>query len=140
MSDFWRYSLRAWSQPGIAQACLALQETCGADANLVLFCCWLGQSGRSADVRLLRRAIARVSAWRREVTEPLRLVRGAIKGGVRGIPPRLRARVRKRVLSAELDAENAEQLVLAGLARGARRNGGTAARNLTRYLNLLETR
>jgi uncharacterized protein (TIGR02444 family) len=141
MSDFWRWSLRAWSRPAVARACLDLQQRSGADANLLLFCCWLGEAGRSADARLLRRAIGRVSGWRREVTEPLRSVRGAIKSGVRGIPPKLGAQVRRRVLSAELDAERAEQLVLAALADDAprRRAEGTAGGNLARYLSLLKS-
>ena len=41
-SRFWDFSLEIYAKPGVAQACLALQDECGADVNLLLFCCWAG--------------------------------------------------------------------------------------------------
>ena len=64
---FWRFSLRTYGAPGVARACLALQDACGADVNLLLFCCWLGVEGRGLNKRLLRRTLAAVSAWQSEV-------------------------------------------------------------------------
>ena len=43
---FWRFSLRVYRAAGVQQACLALQEDCGADVNLLLLCGWLVQSTR----------------------------------------------------------------------------------------------
>ena len=42
---FWRFSLHTYRLPGIEAACLALQDRCGTDTNLLLYCCWLGTSG-----------------------------------------------------------------------------------------------
>ena len=51
MSDFlphpfWNFSLEIYSGEGVAEACLDLQERRGCDVNILLFCCWLGASGR----------------------------------------------------------------------------------------------
>jgi uncharacterized protein (TIGR02444 family) len=34
---FWRFSLDLYGRPGVAPACLALQDEAGADVNLVLY-------------------------------------------------------------------------------------------------------
>jgi len=33
------FASRLW-RPGVAEACLALQDTCDADVNLLLYGCW----------------------------------------------------------------------------------------------------
>ena len=57
---FWRFSLRTYRAPGVEAACLALQERCGADVNLLLFCGWVGREGRVLDEASLRSAVGRV--------------------------------------------------------------------------------
>ena len=132
MSAFWGFSLRAWRRPEVARACLRLQESAGADANLVLLCLWMEKTGRAADARFLRRARAAVSRWQRQVVQPLRATRRAIDGDGRWA-----AQVRRRVALAELDAEHAEQLTLAACAEDAPRSTLRAAGNLARYLGQL---
>ena len=39
-SPFWRFSLRFYRQPKVADACIALQEEAGVDVNLLLFLLW----------------------------------------------------------------------------------------------------
>ena len=39
-SPFWRFSLRFYRQPRVADACIALQEEAGVDVNLLLFLLW----------------------------------------------------------------------------------------------------
>src|SRR5665213_163755 len=46
--SFWRFSQDFYALPGVAPACLALQDGHGRDVNLVLYGCWLGMSGRGA--------------------------------------------------------------------------------------------
>jgi len=43
-SPFWRFSLRFYSRPGVAAACLALQDEAGADVNLMLFLLFLAKT------------------------------------------------------------------------------------------------
>lgn len=137
---FWRHSLRLHARPGVARACLWLQERCGADVNLLLLCCWLASRGRAVDGRFLARAAAGVAAWRRDAVEPLRRVRRRLKPGPPGVPPAWRAPVRAAALSAELAAEQVEQLLLARLAARLPRGRARpveAASNLDRYRELL---
>jgi uncharacterized protein (TIGR02444 family) len=136
--SLWRFSLRVYARPGVERACLALQDEHGVDVNVLFFCCWLGGAGRSADQRLLRRAMGSVRAWRRDVVQPLRGARRAIG---RGVTEELGGRVREGIGRVELDAEKVEQLLLercAGAARARRRAPHLmAAENLDRYLRLL---
>mgnify|MGYP000439297982 CR=1 FL=1 len=41
-NNFWQYSVAFYREPGIAEACLKLQNQHGFDVNLVLFCIWHG--------------------------------------------------------------------------------------------------
>jgi len=126
MSDFlphpfWNFSLELYSGEGVAEACLDLQERRGCDVNILLFCCWLGASGRPTLTAERLRAILAVSdAWQTEVLRPLRRVRRLLKdrplyGPLEGALPETVEAVRRRVADAELAAEHAEQLRLASL-------------------------
>jgi uncharacterized protein (TIGR02444 family) len=117
MSDFlphpfWNFSLEIYAADGVSGACLDLQERRGCDVNVLLFCCWLGASGRptlSAD--RLQAILAEIAPWQAEVVKPLRQVRRLLKN----MPPEAVDATRRRVADAELAAEHAEQLTLVGL-------------------------
>ena len=46
-SPFWRFSLRFYRVPKVADACIALQEEAGIDVNLLLFLLWQATSKRA---------------------------------------------------------------------------------------------
>lgn len=112
---FWDFSAALYGRPGVADACIRLQDECGLDVNLLLFACWLENSGggRLSGANW-RRLINGTESWRREVVEPMRRVRRHLKS--LDSPPQA-ASLRKRVLALELDAEHAEQLAIVELAR-----------------------
>jgi uncharacterized protein (TIGR02444 family) len=122
MSDFlphpfWNFSLELYAGEGVAEACLDLQERRGCDVNMLLFCCWLGASGRPTVSAERLRAILRASdLWQAEIVRPLRAVRRLLKDKpwLEALPETVEA-VRRRVADAELAAEHAEQLKLASL-------------------------
>lgn len=122
MSDFlphpfWNFSLELYAGEGVAQACLDLQDRRGCDVNVLLFCCWLGISGRpTLTAERLRTILAVSDRWQAAVVKPLRQVRQALKeqSWSAGLPEAIDA-ARRRVAEAELAAEHAEQLTLAGL-------------------------
>ena len=141
---FWRYSLRTYRRPGVEAACLALQERCGADVNLLLFCGWIGQAGRTIDRRRLQQAMARVGAWQAEVIQPLRQARRVIKHHPpQGLAPELAQQLRRRLAAVEIELEHIEHCLLADLAslwpppRRVRAPPQAVATNLARYLSLL---
>ena len=122
MSDFlphpfWNFSLELYAGEGVAEACLDLQDRRGCDVNILLFCCWLGSSGRPTLTAERLRAILKASdEWQGRIVRPLREVRRLLKDQpwCDALPETVDA-VRRRVAEAELAAEHAEQLKLAGL-------------------------
>lgn len=122
MSDFlphpfWNFSLELYAGDGVAEACLDLQERRGCDVNILLFCCWLGASGRPTLTAERLRTLLRASdAWQADVVRPLRAVRRLLKDRPwpEALPETVDA-VRRRVADAELAAEHAEQIKLASL-------------------------
>lgn len=111
---FWDFSLETYAQPGVAPACLALQERHRIDVNLLLFCCWLGRAGYGSlgDAGIARLA-ERAAPWHRDVVRGLRALRAHLKHEIPGSPEDLRLALRKRVAALEIDAEHVEQLALA---------------------------
>jgi len=122
MSDFlphpfWNFSLELYAGEGVAEACLDLQERRGCDVNVLLFCCWLGASGRPTLTADRLRAILKMSdVWQAEIVRPLREVRRLLKDKPwPGTLPEAVDAARRRVADAELAAEHTEQLKLASL-------------------------
>ena len=114
---FWNFSLELYAGEGVAEACLDLQDRRGCDVNILLFCCWLGASGRPTLTGDRLRAILSASdGWQASVVRPLREVRRLLKDRPwpDALPETVDA-VRRRVADAELAAEHAEQIKLASL-------------------------
>ena len=111
---FWDFALRVYRSPGVSAACLEVQERLGLDVNVLLFCCWLGASGRGAVPRTtLVRARDSVATWHESVVKHLRSVRRALKDGIASAPPELAQALRAQIQAREIDAEHIEQLMLA---------------------------
>ena len=72
-SAFWDFSLAVYPREGVESACLELQERHRLDVNLVLFCCWVGASGRGVlEDDDLDRLLAATEPWQKEVVWPIR--------------------------------------------------------------------
>lgn len=106
----WEFACALYAKPGVAQACLALQDEHGADVPLLLAAIWHGAAGRGvlSAVRA-RRWKATARAWRTQIVGPLRQARRALK-------PHEAADLYAAVKRAELAAE---KLQLAALERAA---------------------
>jgi len=118
-SAFWDFSLELYARPGVAPACLRLQERLGVDVNFVLFCCWLGAEGRAPlETEGLRGTLAAVSALHDDIIRPLRAVRRRMKEDLHPAPAGLVEAIRRRLAAVELDAERLEQLELESTAAG----------------------
>jgi uncharacterized protein (TIGR02444 family) len=114
---FWNFSLEIYAAEGVAEACLDLQDRRGCDVNILLFCCWLGASGRpTLTADRLRVILTASDAWQASIVRPLREVRRLLKDRPwpEALPETVDA-VRRRVADAELAAEHAEQIKLASL-------------------------
>lgn len=141
-NPFWDFSLTVYVRPGVADACLALQDRLGLDVNLLLFCCWTGSQGQSLDSLEMARLMAAVGDWQRSVVAPLRAVRRRLKqlpGGASGQAGALRQAVK----DCELAAERVEQTMLhdaftppTGKSCPAGAKASCAAENMRAYLQL----
>ena len=78
-SPFWRFSVKFYAVPGVAQACIELQDRAGVDVNILFFLLWIATQNRTlshAEVAELERVIG---AWREMAVVPIRNVRRALK-------------------------------------------------------------
>ncbi|HEV8016641.1 MAG TPA: TIGR02444 family protein [Stellaceae bacterium] len=137
MSDaaaaFWRFSLAIYARPGVAPACLVLQDEHGRDVNLALYCCWLGASGRGRlDRDSLAAADRAVAAWRRGVVENFRAARRAIKAAALPDSDAVYAKAK----AVELEAERLLQRMLVAGAPPPRADLGTPQRLADARANL----
>lgn len=115
-SGFWDFSLRIYSRPGVPAACLALQDTGGADVNLVLFLLYLADCGRMLDDAGVADLDLATRDWREHVVKPLRGVRRRLKGDVGAFAEASTSSLRNDVKRIELAAEKLQQLTLEALA------------------------
>lgn len=113
---FWESSLALYRRPGVPEACLRLQDRDGLDVNLVLWCLWLGATGRRLDAALLGRAMAAVAPWRARAVLPLRDIRRDLKPGVPGAPFAETNALRESIKKLELETERIQHLILEALA------------------------
>ncbi len=117
-NPFWRFSLAAYAAPGVADECLALQDTHGIDVNVLLFCAWVGTARRTVltadDLATIE---AGVQPWREAAVHPLRAARRGIKA-LSAADDEI-ATLRKDVAALELRAEQVEQAMLYRMAPGA---------------------
>ena len=138
-SAFWSFSTALYARPGVAPACLALQDRFGADVNLLLFCLWAAAGGCALEAAEFTALEAAIAPWRREVVEPLRAVRRALKSDPRGAAPGCASAFRERLLALEIEAERIGQGLLAEAVPAPAAPGGApdpelARRNLDGYL------
>ena len=114
--SFWDYSVRTYGKPGVADACLALQDRHGLDVNVLLFCCWFGCTRGVMDEPLWERVLAFSEAWADNVVRPLRAARTWMKHTGCTQPEisndeckRLREEIKRTELKAERLQENSLQ-------------------------------
>jgi len=108
-SPFWRFSVKFYAEPGVAQACIDLQDQAGVDVNILFFLLWNATQGRTfgnAEVADLERSIG---AWRDMAVVPLRNVRRALKSPPPVMAPDAAEGFRTRIKAVELEAERLQQ-------------------------------
>lgn len=114
MSELWDWSVRAYARPGVAEACLDLQDGYGQSVPFLLFAAWSG----CAEPQVLTAAARIAEAWEEAAVEPLRAVRRVLKRSHPPIADAARLALRERVKAAELQAERALLEALQPLAAG----------------------
>jgi uncharacterized protein (TIGR02444 family) len=116
-NPFWRFSLAVYAAPGVADECLALQDTRGVDVNLLLFCVWLGARKVVVTANGLATVEAAARPWREAAVQPLRAARRGIKALAEAEHSDIAA-LRKDVAALELRAEQIQQAMFYRMAPG----------------------
>lgn len=115
--DLWRYAVALYAQPGVAQACLSLQDRFGADVNALLFCCWLGKNRAELKTAEWQRILRLVRPLRAGIILPLRKVRLGLKPRGQFIAlDTEQEKLRRTVRAAELKGEQMELYQFADFA------------------------
>jgi len=117
-SPFWRFSLRFYRQPGVADACIALQDGCGVDVNILLFFLWLATARRCVPPATAEQVCTKAAPWRDDVVVPLRTLRRRLKDGSSLVERGAADVFRTRIKAVELESERLQQESLYALAAG----------------------
>jgi uncharacterized protein (TIGR02444 family) len=137
-SPFWRFSLGFYRQPGVSEACIALQDEAGVDVNILLFLLWnatLKRTLSNGDVAELER---KVGPLRDATVIPLRTLRRALRTPPPVVEPGAAEAFRTHVKRVELEAERLQQQTMYELASSmtfgsASAPGDAARRNIAAY-------
>ncbi|MBX7199953.1 MAG: TIGR02444 family protein [Rhodospirillaceae bacterium] len=123
-NPLWDFATWAYKEPGVEKACLALQGKHGIDVNILLFCLWLAHIGVGSSnlSRYLAGSLKLSRDWQRNLVEPLRGVRDAMKDFIESSdmvgPNRVAAsELRERVKACERDMEHLQMLALYALVQ-----------------------
>jgi uncharacterized protein (TIGR02444 family) len=111
-TPFWRFSLHFYKQTGVSDACIALQDGCGVDVNLLLFLFWLASDGRHLSADEVKKLDDKVRSWRELTIIPIRDTRRKLKGAATLVDPAKQEALRDKVKAVELDAERLQQEAL----------------------------
>lgn len=114
--NLWDWAVAAYAAPGVADACLTLQDHHEQNVPLLLWSAWIAQTGRRPDEETIEAACDTARAWDGVVTAPLRAVRRTLKAPVPDIDDEPREAVRQRIKAVELEAEKHLLAALEALA------------------------
>ena len=115
-SPFWRFSVKFYAVPGVAQACIDLQDQAKVDVNVLFFLLWNATQGRALNAADVTRVEDVIGPWRDMAVVPIRNVRRALKSPPAAIAPDVAEGFRTRIKAVELEAERLQQEALHELA------------------------
>jgi uncharacterized protein (TIGR02444 family) len=116
-TPFWRFSLHYYRQAGVSDACIVLQDDCGADVNLFLFLLWLAAERRQLSETEVKKLDDNVRDWRDLTIIPIREARRKLKGAPTLVEPAKQEAFRTKVKAVELEAERLQQEALYALTQ-----------------------
>jgi uncharacterized protein (TIGR02444 family) len=113
-ADGWAFALAIYARPGVAEACLALQNELGVDVMFLLMTAFAVVKHR---ILLTPDEIAAMDEacrpWRDQVVQKLRAIRTELKTGPYPAPNDATEQFRSKIKALELEAERLENKLLA---------------------------
>ena len=111
--ESWTFALDIYARPGIAEACLSLQNEAGVDVMMLLVIAFAAARLRilltSAEVGELDQACR---PWREHIVRPLRAIRSGLKSGPLTAPGNETEQFRSNIKTIELAAERLQNQLL----------------------------
>ena len=117
MIPFWDWALSVYAKPGIAEACLELQDKDQQCTAYLLWAAWASDQGLGLAQDTLASGQALARQWETEVLQPLRHARRHLKTAIAAMPDPAREALREQVKATELFAEQTLIQALAKLTR-----------------------
>lgn len=112
-AECWAFALAIYARPGVAEACLTLQNEAGVDVMLLLTTTFAAVKHRLLstldEVRALDEACR---PWREQIVRPLRAIRSGLKTGPKPAPSEATEPFRSQVKALELAAEKLQNKLL----------------------------
>ncbi len=102
--SLWDWAVQAYGRPGVADACLDLQDRHGQSVPLLLWAAWGALHGRRLGDTTLAAGADLARAWEEIAVGPLRQVRRQLAAPIGGLAAQ---DLREQVKAAELSAERA---------------------------------
>src|SRR5271155_2481158 len=113
-ADSWAFALAVYARPGVAEACLTLQNEVGVDVLLLLMATFAAVKHRILLTPGEINALDEVCRpWREQIVWRLRTVRTELKTGPQPAPNNQTEQFRSQVKAIELAAEKLENQLLA---------------------------
>ena len=113
-ADSWAFALAIYARPGVAKACLALQDELGVDVMLLMMATFAAVKHRILltpdEIRALDEACVH---WREQIVRKLRTIRTDLKTGPAPAPSSATEQLRSQIKALELEAEKIENQLLA---------------------------
>ncbi len=118
--SLWDWTLAAYGQLGVPEACLTLQDDYGQNTSLLLWAVW----AEASDPNLLVRAVDVTRRWDDLALKPVRQVRRALKPAFPGVADKAREGLREDIKAVEL---RAERVLMETLGQMVAQKGGAPA-------------
>lgn len=126
-NPFWDFSVGFYNKPGVAAACLHVQDRHGIDVNLLLFGVWAAVAGRPAlDRAAFADLMTSTAAWH-AIVRTVRSARRMAKQGHSRLAAAEAEAAYRGILAVELDLERIEQLIIMRAAAGPQSEAPLAA-------------
>lgn len=110
----WAFALDIYARPGIADACLQLQNHAGVDVMMFLTAAYAAVRHRILlTLPEIRELDAACRPWREQIVRPLRAIRTGLKAGPPPAPSSETEPFRSKIKSIELAAERLQNQLLA---------------------------
>jgi uncharacterized protein (TIGR02444 family) len=119
-SPFWQFSIKFYAVPGVAEACIALQDQAKVDVNILFYLLWNAMQGRAFNAADVTEIEHRIGPWREMAVIPVRNIRRELKTPPSVMAAEAAESLRTRIKAVELEAERLQQEALFGLAQTSR--------------------